>query len=825
MKYILFFSLFIISIQDIYTQELEKKTTNILRASVAPKIDGVLDDIAWQNAEVANDFTQFRPEMGTNEKAHQKSVVKITFNDNAIFFSAYLHDNPEDIVRQFSSRDNFGQSDFFGIVINPNNDAQNDTEFFIFPSGNQADAISSPSIGEDFGWNAVWESAVKIVDDGWIVEVKIPYSALRFSNKEAHTWGIQFHRHFRTDNSQYSWNPIDRTKGNIGLYHGEANGIKNVKPPTRLSFYPFTSAVINTFDGVTNEDYNIGLDLKYGISENFTLDATLIPDFSQVGFDNVILNLGPFEQQFSEQRQFFTEGVDLFTKGDLFYSRRIGNEPTGDVTLSPDEEILDYPYKVNMLNAVKVSGRTKDGLGLGFFNAITEKTYASILKTQTVFNPITQQDEIVLSTREELVEPLANYNIIVVDQQFNKNSSISFINTNVTRDGHFRDANVTGLILDFANKKNTIGVEAEIKYSTLNLEEGNQNGVSGEVKVGEISGKYQYSLGYRFADDKFDINDLGIKFRNNYSDFSADFSYRIFEPTEKLINFNLGAWANYTSRFNNPATYTGNSIGGRFFAQKKNLLAFGGHFNTQIGKQYDYFESREDKVFIYENWLNANAWFSSDYNKFFALDGRIGFGTLFEDGRDLFNYDFNVSPRFRFSDRFNFQYGFTYENRKGNRGYVTKVNDDIIFGERNQEVIINTLTGTYNFNTFHALSLTFRNYWTVVNYDDELFTLLDNGELTTDSGYTTADISDPNVNFNTWNFDFGYSWEFAPGSRLTALYRNSLLGYSTASSDNYIDSLSDLFKEPLNHVFSLKLVYYIDYNNVKNIFKGKSKTI
>jgi len=813
------------SIQENTAQEIEKKTLTIVKASEAPKIDGILDDVAWKNTENAKNFTEFRPEMGVKEKAHQKTNVKITYNDDAIFFSAYLHDNPKDIVKQFSSRDNFGQSDFFGIILNPNNDAQNDTEFFIFPSGNQADAIFSPSIGEDFGWNAVWESAVKIVEDGWIVEVKIPYSALRFSNKKVQTWGIQFRRHFRTNNSQYSWNPIDRTKGNLGLYHGEVFGIQNIKPPTRLSFYPFTSAVIKTFDGITEENYNLGLDIKYGISENFTLDATLIPDFSQVGFDDVILNLGPFEQQFSEQRQFFTEGVDLFTKGNIFYSRRIGNAPTGDVTLDSNEEVLDYPDKVKMLNAVKVSGRTKDGLGLGFFNAITEKTYASILKTETVFNPITQLDEIVLSTREELVEPLANYNILVVDQQFNKNSSISLINTNVTRDGHFRDANVTGLILDFVNKKNTIGVDAEFKYSTLNLAEGNQNGVSGEVEVGEISGKYQYSLGYRFADENYDINDFGIKFRNNYSNFSADFSYRIFEPTEKLINFNMGAWANYTSRFNNPATYTGNSFGGRFFAQNKKLLAFGGRFNTQIGKQYDYFESREDKVFIFENWLNVNTWFSSDYNKFFALDGRIGFGTLFEDGRDLFNYDFKVSPRFRFSDKLNLQYGFTYENRKGNRGYVTKIDDDIIFGERNQDVIIHNLTGNYNFNTFHALSLTFRNYWTVVTYDEELFTLLDNGRLTTGSGYTTADISNPNVNFNTWNFDFGYSWEFAPGSRLTALYRNSLFGYSSASSDNYIDSLSDLFKEPITQVFSIKLVYYIDYNNVKNIFKGKSNTI
>ena len=180
---------------------------------------GVLGSIHLQNenAEEAIDFNQFRPEMGFVEKEHQKTIVKIAYNDDAIFVAAYLHDNPEDIMKQFTSRGNFGQSDFFGLILNTNNDAQNDIEFFVFSSGTQADAVSSPSNGKDFGWNAVWDSAVKIVDDGWIVEMKIPYSALRFSNQEVQTWGLQFHRRFRVSNSQYSWNPIDRTKGNIGL--------------------------------------------------------------------------------------------------------------------------------------------------------------------------------------------------------------------------------------------------------------------------------------------------------------------------------------------------------------------------------------------------------------------------------------------------------------------------------------------------------------------------------------------------------------------------------------------------------------------------------
>lgn len=789
----------------------EKKSLHIKRASLSPKIDGVLNDVAWDEAELAENFIQFRPDVGNLEKEHKKTIVRVTYDDNAIYFGAYLYDKPEEIMKQFQSRDNFGINDFFGVIINPNNDSQNDTEFFVFPTGNQADAIQSPNIGEDFGWNAVWESAVRIVEDGWVVEMKIPYSTLRFSNKEEPVWGLQFHRHFRTDRSQFTWNPINPSIGSASLYHGELIGLKDIQPPVRLMLYPYASTVISKKgDDKITDEYNIGLDLKYGITENFTLDATLIPDFSQVGFDNVQLNLGPFEQQFSEQRQFFTEGVDLFTKGNLFYSRRVGNAPTGTPNLNENEIVTDYPDKVKTINAFKISGRTEKGLGIGVFNAITEKTYATI------------NDTITNNSRIDLVEPLSNYNIFVIDQQFNGNSSVSLVNTNVTRNGHFRDANVTAVLLDYANKNNTVGLDAAVKHSYLNLENDNQSGFNTQFVIGKISGNYQYSFGHELADKKYDINDLGINFRNNYSNFSADFSYRIFEPVGNLINFNYYLWVNYNMLFN-PSTYTGKNIGGSTFFQNKNLLSYGGNFNYEIGEQYDYFEARtEGCYFIYENWVNASAWVSSNYNKKFAYDINLGFGTMFEDGRDMFNFNFSLSPRVRLNDRFTLIYSADFSNSNGGRGYIQNIGDDIVFGQRDRTTLVNSLTGNYNFNVLHALSLTFRNYWSVVTYDNLLYTLEDNGRLSAEDNYTLDDVTNPNVNFNTWNLDFGYSWQFAPGSTVTALYRNSLFDFTNASKDTYFDSVNNLFKQEIDHNFSLRIVYFIDYNNVKNIFNKKN---
>ncbi|MBV1924097.1 MAG: carbohydrate binding family 9 domain-containing protein, partial [Flavobacteriaceae bacterium] len=553
MKYlIVFLSLFLISTS--YAQD--KKSLNITRTNEAPKIDGVLDDATWQNVEEATDFTQFRPDMGVTLNPHQKTIVKMTYDDDAIYVSAYLKDKPEDIQKQLTTRDNFGNSDFFGVILNPNNDAQNDIEFFVFSSGTQADAISTPSNGEDFGWSAVWDSAVKIVDDGWIVEMKIPYRALRFSNDEVQTWGIQFHRRFRLDNSQYSWNPIDRTKGSFALYHGELKGITNISPPTRLSFYPFVSGIVRDFDGETETDLKVGLDLKYGITENFTLDATLIPDFSQAAFDNVTLNLGPFEQTFGEQRQFFKEGVDLFSKGNLFFSRRIGNAPrerndVADELIETDdivEEIIENPREVKTLNAVKVSGRTKKGLGIGFLNAITEKTSARIRTTQYTRDQVTNAIlDSTISYRKRVTEPLANYNLLIVDQQFNGNSSVSIINTNVTRNGDFRDSNVTGILADISTKKNTFNFRGQVKMSNVNLpdKENISTGLSTFFMVRKISGKFRYSFDHSLSNTRYDINDLGLNFRNNFNNFGIDASYQIFEPTEKLNNFSINTWVNY----------------------------------------------------------------------------------------------------------------------------------------------------------------------------------------------------------------------------------------------------------------------------------------
>lgn len=804
------FLLYIISTNCLLSQNDFKKSLSIDRAVIAPKIDGVLDDIAWQQAKKAQGFTQYTPDIGVVETAERQTIVQMVYNDEALYIAAYLYDDPSLMMTQLTNRDNFGQADYFKVVINPNNDGQNDTQFVVFSSGVQADAIANPTIGEDFTWNAVWDSAVTKTDDGWIVEMKLPYRTLRFSDEKKPTWGIQFIRLVRRERAEYAWNPIDPTKGIVGLYHGELIGLNNIKPPVRLNLYPFATGILNDFDGQTDTDFNFGMDVKYGITDNFTLDATLVPDFSQARFDDVVLNLGPFEQTFAEQRQFFTEGIDLFSKGNLFFSRRVGSAPIGSVNLNENEEVIDRPQETKLLNALKISGRTKNGLGIGVFNAITEKTFATI--KDTISNEVSQQ----------LIEPLTNYNILVVDQQFNRNSSVSLINTNVLREGSFRDANVTAALFDIVNQRNTYNIAGDFKMSRLSLETGNQTGYSSSFSADKVHGNFRYGVRHNFADTNYDINDLGLQFRNNFNNIGINASYRTFEPGKHFNNYRINFSASH-NRLANPDVYTGTTLNSSFRATNKKLDSYGFNLNFQPGKQFDYFEPRTaDSFFIFENFLSSGLFISTNYNRVFALDLRANINTLFEDGRDFFAYDFNLSPRVRFNDHFLFVYSFFYNFRNNDRGFATRQDNLPIFGQRDRQIIENSVSANYTFNPFQVLALTFRNYWDTVLYDNTFFNLQDNGRLSTENNITLNDLdTDPNINFTTWNLDLSYSWQFAPGSFLTALYRNQLFNIGSDAEANYSETLSNLFNAPAQHTFSVRVQYFIDYAGLKSVFSRK----
>ena len=468
----------------------------------------------------------FYPNNGEVENPNKKTEVKIIYDDDAIYVGAVMYDNPENVLKEIKLRDEFGTSDHFGVFFNWFNDNQIEYSFFFSAAGVQLDAIAT-SAGEDYNWDAIWDCKVKITNFGWVAEFKIPYAAIRFSDKEKQTWGLNMYREIKKENTSYCWNFIDINLNNEVVQAGILEGIENIKPPTRLFFIPYTSYYHNNNDAGSDNKYKIGMDIKYGINDSFTLDAILVPDFGQTTFDNVNLVLGPFEQQFNENRPFFTEGTDLFNKGNLFYSRRIGGAPTLAPDLNSDEEIIENPTITNLLNATKISGRTSKGLGIGFLNAITENTYATIKNTTTNQN------------RKELIEPFTNFNVFVLDQRFRKNSSISFVNTSVIRNEEARDANVSALVFDLNTKANTYKLSGDTKFSYINDFGNIKRGTNSSLFFGDTKGKYQNGFGSGYISKDYDHNDLGIIFRNNYYSFNSNASYRTLKKTKNFNSIRL----------------------------------------------------------------------------------------------------------------------------------------------------------------------------------------------------------------------------------------------------------------------------------------------
>lgn len=785
------------------SSDISRKEITIQRIANAPRIDGVLNDQAWQGAAVATNFIERLPNNGAPAPDSLETIVKIVYDDLGIYFGALMKDpNPDLIRKQLTERDAIGNDDFIILMINGYNDRQQSMQFGITAAGVQYDARMTKQ-SEDPAWNAVWYSAVEITDAGWVAEIFIPYSELRFPEKKIQQWGLNIERDVRRFGTRFSWSHVDNAKGSYSLYDGVVYGIKNIEPPVRLSLQPYLSAYVNNYDGETDVNFNGGMDLKYGISDAFTLDMILIPDFGQAKFDEEVLNLSAFETQYDEQRAFFTEGTELFTKGDLFYSRRVGGAPVGSVELEENEVVLDYPSSVDLINALKISGRTASGLGIGFFNAITEKTTVEI------------KDLGNSQIREEVIQPFTNYNILVLDQRFGGNSSVSFVNTNTLREGSFRDANATGVYLDLTSRNNKWNYFGGVEGSWV-FEEEEKFGMEGQFGISEIYGKHRFSSGVELRTADYDINDLGYSSINNYVRYFGSYHYRILQPkgflNNMFLNFNLNherrlepdLFSNFVFNFNSSFT-------------TKELFNFGGGFETTPFGTNDIYEPRVEGRYVkvpayYDQWL----WFSTDFRKKFSLEMLADWYKYDEKGRGRLILDFH--PQYRVSDKFRLDFNANAVLSDKEEGFADFIGDEIIFGKRDRNTIVTSLGGNYIFNNKMALNLSFRHYFSEVFYSD-FYQLEYNGEL------TPYDLETDNYNttYNSWNLDLRFSWWFAPGSQITLLYRNAVDSYLNLAHRNFSQNFDDLFDQPQVNNLSLRINYYLDYNRIKNWFAPSSK--
>lgn len=807
--------------------QIERKTTSAKRIHSEMKIDGVLDEEAWQGAEVATGFIQIDPVPG--DPASQKTEVRVLYDDDGIYVGAYLRDtNPQLILKEFSERDDRGNTEFFGVVFDTYRDGLNGFAFNITASGVQQDIKFSGGF-EDTNWDGIWTSDVRITDDGWVAELYIPYLSLRFANVPIQEWNVNFMREIRRHREFVTWNRVKPEIEGFINQAGHLEGIKDIKSPVRLSITPFVTGYVNTVSGSgidfdAEPAYTAGMDLKYGINDAFTLDMALIPDFGQVISDNQVLNLSPFEVFFEENRQFFTEGVELFNKGNLFYSRRVGGTPVNYLQAfteaGTDEFVTENPLTTQLINATKVSGRTSRGTGLGFFNAVTAPQHATLIHRTTG------------EKRKVETSPLSNYNVLVADQNLPNNSVVTVLNTNVTRFGEVYDANTTGAFFSLRDKKQAYAVGGKIVSSNQygdNIQ--TVSGLSHSLSVAKISGNWNAEVGYNVETDDYNINDMGFLFSPNEQLAFANVEYTKYKPKrEAQQRWEVGLSTNY-ERLYAPNVFADFAINGRAFMLWKSRNALGVNFRLEPVETFDYFEPRTADFSQYMRWptnWGAGGFFSSDYRKVFAIDCNVNYRRFDEPGR---NYvDFGIGPRIRVNDRWSIFAEMGHARSDNETGYVfgnntaltALLDGQIPFGRRDRRIYENAIRTRFIFTNNMFLNARIRHYWDQVTYD-YLGGLQEDGlirQVTADGSVDGVRSFDYNTNF--FNIDLFYTWRFAPGSDMIFVWKQAISSNDDDFDASYFQNLGGLFDKFQTNSISLRIIYFLDYNTVRKSMQRSS---
>jgi hypothetical protein len=807
---------------------------------LSPVLDGNLDDSAWKIASLANDFIQYFPVNGA--PASLRSDVRILYDNDAVYIGAYLYDDPSLIRKQLTARDEEKQkdADYFSVYFDTYNDQQNAFQFLVTSANVQTDARHSNSAISFFGsngdrsWDAVWESKTRIHKNGWTAEIRIPYISLRFARKDVQTWGIQFMRFVRHNTETSFWNPVNPNVAGFVNQFGKLEQLQDIRPPLRLSLSPYLSGGVRFKpEGDAHQEEflrNGGMDIKYGINESFTLDATLIPDFGQTISDNVVNNLSPFEVQFDENRPFFTEGTDLFNKAGLFYSRRIGSTPSGYYNVmdyessNPDWKISKNPSVTQLYNAFKLSGRTENKLGIGVFNALTAPM------TARLYNGQTKQDTIFRT------EPLTNYNIIVLDQLLKGRSYVTFTNTNVIRDGAGRDANVAGLDFALFDSSNLYSISGSAKksdimgytpytgfmstvFDTVHTNGGvflkPYSGYVARLKLGKVSGKIQYSFIGKITSDKYDPNDLGYLQYANTVNYTGGISYNEYHPKGSFLNYSYSLNVNGTWLYK-PYAFSSFDINAKAFWLFRNMwdvsLIIGGE---PVWKD-DYFELRTPgKILKIPKYIYAYLSGSTDSRKRLFAEYVLGFAEADMPNNPYFGL--NVGLRYRFSNKFSLSLNADRKQDYNQVGYAMReANGEPVAGFRNIKELTTIVSGIYNFTPRINFTFRTRHYWSSVHYNSFF-------QVKEDGFYKALPfINGRDYNFNVFNVDAFFTWDFKPGSRIIVGWKNwlgddyAISGYESRNKW-YFRNFKNTFDLPHGNELTLKVIYFLDYNQLTRI--------
>jgi hypothetical protein len=552
-------------------------------------VDGVGADLAWLRARRQGSFVQRHPEPG--QPASQPTFVTIAFDDEALYVLIEARDSsPESITAALTRRDEFSVSDWVHLWLDTYQDGLSAYRFSVNARGVKQDARVYNGVEEDVNWDAVWDSAVRRGPDGWVAELRIPFSQVRYDSDRS-SWGIQVGRTLMRRREESHASPVPEGTTRFVRHFGRVTGLEGLPRPLRLELVPYGRSALRIEEGGESLDWSAGADARLGIGPALTLDVTANPDFGQVEADPSTLNLSGFETFLPEKRPFFTTGSEAFRfptrYGDggvenLFYTRRIGRVPKTDLDLE-DDQILHYPHSTTILGAAKLTGRTSDGWTIGALGAVTRRERADVLVDGVASRPLVDalMNAGVLRVTKQLrdgqttVGGMATYLLRERDDA----AEIGLVHRSVTggldvehREGHFtllsrlmgsQVSGSQGAIDDLQRSSVHYFQRPDAAHVDYDPSRHSLAGWGLTHVAGKLSGQpWRGGSGVHVRSPGYDPNELGYLRRADEQSAFGWLQYRRDDPTGWFEKFQLYANASGAKTFGDERTSTGADAGG-----------------------------------------------------------------------------------------------------------------------------------------------------------------------------------------------------------------------------------------------------------------------
>lgn len=856
------------------SQEIEKKSYSTAFAKTPPKIDGLVNDEAWNNVEWGGGFTQTQPQ--ENKPPSQETAFKILYDDNNLYvFIRAFDKEPEKISRIMSRRDNF-DGDMVEINLDSYFDKQTAFSFTATAAGVKGDeAITQNGNNWDDSWNPVWYLATSIDGEGWCAEMRIPFSQIRFGKKDEHIWGLQLMRHIYRKEERSTWQYIP--KGSPGIVHlfGELKGIKNIEPKRQIEILPYGVARHERFEKIEGNPFldgkdsklSAGLDGKIGLTNDFTLDFTINPDFGQVEADPSEVNLSAFESYFSERRPFFIEGKNIFQfepnqsivihnmySDNLFYSRRIGRYPHNYPNTSSNE-FVEMPESSTILGALKLSGKTKKGLSIGILESVTGEENAVIDNNG--------------ERRKEAVEPLTNYFVGRIQQDFNKGETvIGGIITAVNRDIRTPELNylhtsayVAGLDFRHNWKERSWYVAGntefsqvrgrpeaitatqtssaryyqrpDAKYLSVDSTLTHLSGYGGTVKLGKTSKKrWQFETSVTLRSPGLEFNDIGYMRYSDIIHHGTWVAYYIRNPFAIFNNFYLNT--NYWMYWNFSGKLLSSNTNINFNSQFKNRWRINGSYSRESENiSTTLLRGGPSIIMPGDNGFNLNLRTDQSKKIMFSAGAYIGRGDVKSSAVNSYWGGFSVRPFNSVS--FSVEPEFSVQNNK--LQYLSTSGTNMLpvylFGELDQKTLGITIRLNYTINPELSVEYygqpfvsagRYTNFKKITVPDAERFSDRYHSFRSDEISYTAADkmygvdyngdgtkdysFGNPDFNFQQFRSNLVVRWEYLPGSTLYLVWSQGRTNSTEDGLFSYRNNLREMFDVVPHNVFLIKLSYW-----------------